>query len=163
MRDSLLALERNLSKGVALASRATLVAAALIALWQVIARFVLESPADWSEVSTRLLLIWCVYLGSAMAFRRGAFVTVDLLQASLKGKAHFWLELAITVMTVVFLITIGILGVQLAWLTRFQTIVGLEVPISWGYLAIPVGALFSVLSVIAHHIDPSRQQLETSL
>ena len=35
------------------------------AFYQVIARFVLHAPADWSEVPTRALLIWTVLLGVA--------------------------------------------------------------------------------------------------
>jgi len=163
MRDRILVFERKVGKAVAFVASTTLVAAVFVALWQVTSRFVLRSPSDWSEVLTRLLLIWCVYLGAAIAFRRGALVSVDLLQSSLKGRFRVWLDLAITMLTISFLLAIGALGAQLAWKTRFQTIAGLEIAISWGYLAIPVGATLGVLAALAHHLDPARRQLETSL
>jgi TRAP-type C4-dicarboxylate transport system permease small subunit len=163
MVQTLLAIERGVGGVVAFSARALLTCAALVAIWQVVSRFVLHAPSDWSEVLTRALLIWCVYLGTAMAFRRGALVSVELLRECLDGRALLWLERSITVITVCFLALIAILGAQLAWLARFQTLVGFDIAISWAYLAIPVGCAFAILSVFAHHLDPARRQLETAL
>ena len=62
-------------------------AAAAAAFYQVIARFVLHAPADWSEVLTRALLIWTVLLGVALAFRHGAMISVELLRNLLAARA----------------------------------------------------------------------------
>ena len=43
---------------------------------------------------------------------------------------------------------------------RFQTLAGLEVPIAWAYAALPVGAFFSLLAVIAHYFDRRTVGLE---
>lgn len=163
MIQLLLAFERKVGWMVSSVARALLVAAVLAGLWQVLTRFVLEAPSDWTEVLTRTLLIWCVYLGTAVAFRRGALVSVDLMRASLRGRARRALETAITGLAFVFLALIGVLGAQLAWLTRFQTLIGLEIAISWAYLAIPVGCTLAALSVLAHHFDPVHLELETSV
>ena len=64
-------------------------AAAAAAFYQVIARFVLHAPADWSEVLTRALLIWTVLLG-ALAFRHGAMISVELLRNMLAARAGLW-------------------------------------------------------------------------
>ena len=53
-------------------------------------------------------------------------------------------------------------GSDYAWRGRFQTISGLEsFSMTWAYLAVPVGAVFSGIAVIACLLDPRRQELAT--
>ena len=56
-----------------------LVIASVLGMFQIITRFVLEQPAEWSEILIRLSLIWIVFMGIPMAFRQGAMVSVDVL------------------------------------------------------------------------------------
>ena len=46
-----------------------LVVAAGLGMWQIITRFIIERPAEWTEVLIRFSLIWMVFLGIPMAFR----------------------------------------------------------------------------------------------
>ena len=65
-----------LFKGVSVLAQLFLIGAVAAGFWQVVARFVLSSPLDWSEVLTRALLIWAVLLGVALAFRHGAIAEI---------------------------------------------------------------------------------------
>ena len=56
-----------------------LVVASALGVFQLVTRFVLEHPAEWSEILIRVSLIWMVFLGIPMAFRQGAMVSVDVL------------------------------------------------------------------------------------
>lgn len=163
MADLLLALDRRVGRMVSAAACLLMLAATLAGLWQVLTRFILQAPADWTEVLTRTLLVWCVYLGIALAFRRGALVSVDLLRSRLTGGALRSLRVFITTAAVLFLALVAVLGAQLAWLTRFQLLVGLEIPMYWAYLSIPVGSALATLGVLAHHFDPAHRELETSV
>jgi len=40
-----------------------LVIASVLGMFQIITRFVLEQPAEWSEILIRLSLIWIVFMG----------------------------------------------------------------------------------------------------
>lgn len=53
--------------------------AASLGMFQIITRFVLERPAEWTEVMIRFSLIWMVFLGIPAAFRQGAMISVDVL------------------------------------------------------------------------------------
>ena len=45
---------------------------------------------------------------------------------------------------------------------RFQEIAGLEfLPMSIGYAALPVGATFAIIAVIANYLDPRHSELDT--
>ena len=79
MKQAFLQLERHTS-GVALLGACLMLAlASSLGLFQIIMRFVIESPAEWTEVLIRFSLIWMVFLGIPVAFRQGAMVSVDVL------------------------------------------------------------------------------------
>jgi TRAP-type C4-dicarboxylate transport system permease small subunit len=62
--------------------------------------------------------------------------------------------------TLVFLAALAFYGFDLAWRIRFQTFATLPLSIAWAYLAVPVGALFSMLAVVANHLEPLDRELE---
>mgnify|MGYP006988313584 CR=1 FL=1 len=46
---------------------------------------------------------------------------------------------------------------------RVQSMAGLEsFSMAWGYAALPVGAVFSILGIIGNLLDPQRMELETA-
>ena len=76
------------------------------------------------------------------------------------GRWHRVVRRVVFVLTVVFLALLVWLGFDLAWRVRFQTFATLPVSIAWAYLALPVGALFSILAVAANYLDPVNRELE---
>ena len=145
----LCAFDRLLFKLVSVIAQLLLVAAAAAAFYQVIARFVLHAPADWSEVLTRALLIWTVLLGVALAFRHGAMISVELLRNLLGGARRRALEALIGLICAGFLGFVAWIGGQMTWRVRFQNVPSLDISISWIYLAIPVGATLAAIAVLA--------------
>ena len=79
MNDTVLKIERW-PTGFAMAMACLMmVVASSLAVFQIITRFVLEQPAEWSEILIRISLIWMVFMGIPAAFRNGAMVSVDVL------------------------------------------------------------------------------------
>ncbi len=140
-----------------------LAAAACAGFHQVVSRFVLQQPSTWSEVLVRVLLIWMVYLGTAGAIRTGALVSVDVLYRITRGRARQVLEAVVTLCTLAILGILFWYGWQMAHRVRFQNMAGLEISMSWAYAAIPTGAVFGILAVLAHHLDPQRHELDTAI
>lgn len=134
----------------------------LLGLWQVVARFVLSQPSTWTEEAMRRLLVWCVMLGVVVAFRRGALVSVDL---ALRLAHGFWrcvLRTLITSTSLTFLVVLLWFGLELVWRVRFQTFASMELSMAWAYAALPAGAALSMLAVLAQHLDPKNEELETA-
>ena len=138
-----------------------LAAVACLGLYQVLIRFVLNQPSPWTEEAIGRLLIWMVMLGVAVAFRQGALVSVDVLLRLSRGGLRRALRLVVLAGSLFFLGVIAWVGFDLAWRIRFQTFAALPISISWAYLALPVGASFSMLAVIAHYLDPIHRELES--
>jgi TRAP-type C4-dicarboxylate transport system permease small subunit len=150
--------------GIALVGACAMLAlAACIGLYQVLSRFVLQEPAEWSEVSVRFALIWMTFLGIPLAFREGAMVCVDLLYRRSGRRMRRALDTLILAASLVLIGVIVWFGIDYTWRTRFQTIPGIEsMTMVWAYSAMPVGGLFSILAILAQWFDPRRHDLETA-
>jgi TRAP-type C4-dicarboxylate transport system permease small subunit len=162
MKSLLLALDRRLS-GLALNLACLLLALiCVLGLWQVLARFVFSQPSTWTEEAMRRLLIWCVMLGVVVAFRRGALVSVDLMLRLSRGWWRRVVRSLITVSSLAFLAVLLWFGIDLAWRVRFQTFASLDLSMAWAYAALPVGAALGLVAVLAQHLDPMNEELESA-
>lgn len=163
MRALFLKLERASTGLATLAACAMLAVAAGLGMWQIVTRFVIQEPAEWTEVLIRFSLIWMVFLGVAQAFRIGAMVSVDVLYRLSGKRLRRALDTLVALAALVLLAVIIVVGWQYAQRGRVQTVIGLEnVSMFWAYLALPVGGVFSVLAVVGNWLDPKRLELETS-
>ncbi len=137
--------------------------ASTLGVFQIITRFVLEQPAEWSEVLIRFSLIWMVFLGIPMAFRQGAMVSVDALYRAVPTGAKRVLNLVVALAALALMLVILWWGYDYAVRGSVQSMAGLEsLSMFWAYIAMPVGALFSILGIVANYLDPRRMELETA-
>lgn len=156
----ILALDRNVTGAIWLLAALLLALLAGVGLYQVLIRFVWNQPSPWTEELIGRLFVWCVMLGIVAAFRQGALVSVDLMLRLSRGSFRRVLRAMIALVTLGFLGVLVYHGIDLAWRVRFQTFATLPFSISWAYLALPVGAAFSMLAVVANYLDPVNRELE---
>jgi TRAP-type C4-dicarboxylate transport system permease small subunit len=163
MKDSFLRLERWTSGFAMLVACAMMFLAASLGLFQIITRFVLETPAEWTEVMIRFSLIWMVFMGIPMAFRQGAMVSVDVMYRWSPPRIRRVLDWVVCLAALGLILIIIWWGWDYAVRGKVQTMIGLEnVSMFWAYLAMPVGGAFSVFGILANLLDPQRLELETA-
>jgi TRAP-type C4-dicarboxylate transport system permease small subunit len=163
VRQLFLRLERGSTALATALACGMLAVAAALGLWQIITRFVIEQPAESTEVLIRFTLIWMVFLGIPQAFRTGAMVSVDVLYRLSRGRWRRALDTAVALAALLLLAVVIWVGWDYAQRGRVQSISGLEgYSMFWAYLALPVGGVFSVLGVLGNWLDPQRQELETA-
>lgn len=163
MKNSFLALERWTTGFSMAAACAMMALAASLGVFQIVTRFVLETPAEWTEVMIRFSLIWMVFLGIPMAFRQGAMVSVDVLYRWSPPRIRRLLDALVCLAALALIAVIIWWGWDYANRGKVQTMIGLEdVSMFWAYLAMPVGGLFSVIGILANLLDPQRLELETA-
>ena len=140
-----------------------LVVAAALGVFQIFTRFVLEQPAEWSEVLIRFSLIWMVFLGIPMAFRQGAMVSVDALYRAVPTHLKRILDAIVALAALTLMLIILWWGYDYAVRGSVQTMAGLEsLSMFWAYIAMPAGAVFAIIAIVANYIDPRRMELETA-
>lgn len=149
---------------LAMAGACTMLAlAASLGLFQVVTRFVLEQPAEWTEVLLRFSLIWMIFLAIPMAFRQHAMVRVDVLMRSLPPRPRRWLLWLTQSAALALMLVVLYWGMDYALRARMQSMAGLEeLSMFWAYLAMPVGALFCLPSLLATLLDPGPQASDSA-
>jgi TRAP-type C4-dicarboxylate transport system permease small subunit len=163
MKQQFLCLERWTTSVSMAVACLMLALASCFAIHQIVTRFILESPAEWTEVLIRFSLIWMVFLGIPMAFRQGAMVSVDLLYRMSGGRMRRVLDTVVAIAALMLSAVILWWGWDYAQRGRVQSMIGLEgVSMFWAYLALPVGAVFSMIGIIGNWLDPKRMELESA-
>lgn len=163
MKSLFLSFERWTTAIAMAGACAMLAISSALGIFQILMRFVLEQPAEWTEVLIRFSLIWMVFLAIPMAFRQGAMVSVDVLYRWSPPGMRRVLDWVVT------LAALSLIGVLIWWGFDYanrgavQSMAGLEsVSMFWAYLAVPVGALFCIPGIIGNLLDPKRLELETA-
>ena len=163
MKEAFLRIERVTTHASMYFACAMLALAAGLGVFQILTRFVLEKPAEWTEVMIRFSLIWMVFMGIPMAFRQGAMVSVDVLHRWAGPRMKRMLDAVVMIASLALVLVIIVVGWDYSQRGKVQTIIGLEeYSMFWAYIAMPLGGLFAVLGIIGNFFDPQRLELETA-
>jgi TRAP-type C4-dicarboxylate transport system permease small subunit len=132
-------------------------------MFQILMRFVLEQPAEWTEVLIRFSLIWMVFLAIPAAFRQGAMVSVDVLYRWSPPRMRRVLD------WVVALAALALIGVIIWWGWDYAQArrrakhgragIGVDV---LGLSRHAGGWPVLCVGIIGNLIDPQRMELETA-
>lgn len=113
-------------------------------LWQVFTRFVLADPSSYTEELARYLMIWVGLLGAGYAAGKKMHLAVDLLPRKVSGRRARGLTIVIHSCTLVFALAVLVGGgARLVWTMLYlgQTSAGLQLPLGYVYLAVPISGL----------------------
>ena len=134
-------------------SVATLLFAVFIVsiVWQVTARSLLSWSVRWTDEVAMMCFIWSVFLGSAVALRRGVHYVVDLVgpeRVLISNLLRLFGSLA-ALPVIWVLIVYGQIYADMGWRRGSMA---LEIPMFYVFVAIPISgaamALFSVEVII---------------
>ena len=128
---------------------------------QVFYRYALNSSLTWSEELVQFILLWTVMLGSAIATDRGAHIVLNPLDDHLGPRGRRIKNIFAEFGTICFCGVLAYYGFVLVYRTRFMTSSAADIPMSYVYASMPVGALliifFATVHAIAgtiHNVDP---------
>ena len=114
---------------------------------QVVARNVFRIPLIWTLDVAQLLFSWLIFIGAAIAFRKGAHYTVDILPAS---KAWLNAVLAVVGFLAAALVTYVLIvpGFTLVSIRTGGSIPSLGISTLWLYLPIPLAGLILAVFLV---------------
>ncbi len=121
----------------------------LLVLYQVFTRYVLDSPAAFTEELVRYFLIWTGFIGAAYAFLTREHMCLVLFRDNLKPEKRRILMIVLDVLILVFailVITVG--GFKLAMSARQVYSALLGIPRSLVYGMAPLSGLFIIMAQI---------------
>ena len=149
MKEVFTVIKKVMTKLLAAIATILLSVMTLLVLYQVFTRYVLNSPAAFTEELVRYFLIWTGFVGAAYAFITREHMCLVLVRDSLKPESRRVLMTVIDVLILVsaiFVITIG--GFKLAMSAQkvFSALLG--IPRSLVYAMAPVSGLFIIVAQI---------------
>lgn len=122
-------------------------------LWQVFARFILDSPSSFTEELARFLLIWVGVLGAGYGVGQHDHLALELLPENLEGRAGEWLQIGIQGVIAGFALAVLIAGgLRLVFiqLSLGQTSASMNVPLGYVYMVLPLSGLVMVFYAAVH-------------
>ncbi|WOI56562.1 TRAP transporter small permease [Palleronia sp. LCG004] len=112
--------------------------------WQVLSRYVFQTPSILTDEIARFLFMWLALIGGAYTFGARRHLAIDLLPIALKGRARLALE------WVILSIVAGFAAIVMVWggwslvsrtLSSGQVTPALRLPMGWIYAAIPFAGI----------------------
>ena len=116
--------------------------ASLILFANVILRYFFAKGLVWAEELVRYLIIWMVFVGGSVAARQSNHINVDVLVNLLPDKPRLLVLRVLRVLAALFCVALCVWGARLTLLIKAsgQITPGMQMPMYWAYLAIPVGS-----------------------
>lgn len=124
-----------------------LIITSFIVFIQVFLRFVFSYSMHWSSEAAIYLIIWFIFIGSSIAIREKAHVTVDAIVVLLPKciqKVFAVIAYSLSVIFCIILVKVGLDMVNLA-INKGITTPAMEIPMFLPYLAVPVGFLLMLI------------------
>ena len=122
-------------------------------LLQVLSRYVLSKPLDWTEEAARYLFVWVAMLGAGMAAKDRVHFFVDLLLERMPPGLARAVTALTGVVASVFLLAISWAAFELALSNGVQDSPVLTIPMSIPYFAIPMGLALMALFAIGDTVQ----------
>jgi TRAP-type C4-dicarboxylate transport system permease small subunit len=112
----------------------------------VVLRYTTGDSIVWAEEVSRQMMIWIAFLGAGLVLRFGGHVAIDNLHHHVGVRGARLIRALVVAGIALFSVVMVYASGQYMWLMRFQTTAATDIPISWIYLAMPVGFLL----ILAH-------------
>jgi TRAP-type C4-dicarboxylate transport system permease small subunit len=104
-------------------------------------RYVLDDALPWAEEADRYLFIWLSFVGASITMRHNAHIAVDILVRTFTPAYRKWIALLSAICIIVFLAVVFRASESVIAVTSLSRTTATDVPMSWVYLAVPVGCV----------------------
>lgn len=133
-----------------------------LVLLQVFTRYVINAALPWTEEVARMVLVWTVMLGAAIAMDRKQHYVIAILSDHFRGWLRFAVLVATNVMGIVFLVALVRYGADYMAANMRTTYVSTQVSRGWVYLSLPVGSAMMIASLIVQSFEAWFERREVS-
>lgn len=133
-------------------------------VWQIITRFILQDPSDWTEEFVKYVLIWTTMLGVPYAYGRNKHIAIGFVTATFSPKSLAADKLFNDILILVLSIAVMIVGgIMVTGNAAGQVSAALQIPMQIYYAGVPVcGVLMVIYSIprIMEHVGELRNGKE---
>lgn len=120
---------------------------------QVCFRYLIASPLAWTDELSRYFQVWMAFIGAAIAADRLSHFHLDLIHQYLPRKLLIYVDVLALLASIGFVAVLGYQGTQILAVVQSQLSPAMSIPMSYAYLAMPVGSFLIVWHLAVHVLD----------
>ncbi len=127
--------------------------------WQVITRYLLNSPSSYTEELATYLLLWISLLGAAYALRQRAHLGIDVVMARLAPRARRRARVVSYAVVALFCLVALVVGGGILVGVTFelgQRSAAFQIPVGYVYLALPLSGLLMTYYALVGAVETLR-------
>ncbi len=130
----------------------------ILVTYQVVARYLFNSPSAVSEVLSRYLFIWLVLFGSAYVFGLKEHMAITFVRQKFSDKTRIFVDMFTELATATFALSIMIIGgYNSAVRQMWQLDSALQIPMGVIYSAIPISGALIVFYFLFNELQLVRR------
>lgn len=150
------ALKKKLDQALEFLTALTMGVLVIDVTWQVITRFILKNPSNWTEELATYLLIWVGLLGAAVALHRGAHLGIDYFVGKFSPQKRLLTEMFVHLSVFAFSALVLLMGgfelvVETFELGQVAPATGIK--LGYVYLSVPIAGFFICIYTIEFLIE----------
>ena len=115
---------------------------------EVTLRYLFSHSMIFTEELSRYLMVWIVFLGSALAIRDGSHIHIQILVKRLGPRMQQNVKLASYALIIAFLVFITVEGLKILPRQLQQMCITIDISLFYFYLAIPVGSILMIIFLL---------------
>ncbi|MGL6065399.1 MAG: TRAP transporter small permease [Fusobacteriaceae bacterium] len=147
-------IRNKINKVIIIFTSLVLILLVLAVTWQVVSRYILNSPSTFTDEFSRFSLIWIGLLGATYSFGIKAHLSIDLIITRLKEKNQIFLKIFIAMIVSLLVLLVQIIGGgQLSLNTMGQLSPSLQIPMGVVYSILPLSGIINLLYMIIDIIE----------
>lgn len=105
-------------------------------------------PLSWSVEFAQFLFVWVIFLGANRCLREDRHIGVDFFVKKFNPKVNAVLEIVINILIMAFLVFLINFGIQLSIENSVRLISNLPLSYSFITMAVPVGSILMLITLI---------------
>ncbi|KGX86660.1 TRAP transporter small permease [Pontibacillus marinus] len=131
----------------------------------VIFRYFLDNPLEWSSELSLYGLAWTTFIGASITIKRQQSAAVTMVYEKVPEKVQKGLKVFIQLVVVCF--AAYMFYISFGWITQptisSQKSLGMEIPLFYPYLCVPIGFLFMTIHSLYLLLDSIRTSKRDNL
>jgi TRAP-type C4-dicarboxylate transport system permease small subunit len=135
-------------------------AMAVLVFLQVLFRYVLDAPLDWSEEMSTFAFAWMCMLGASVGIRYDEHPRLDVLLVLLPRFTQKIAKVVVNLSIMFMLIILLVYGTKFTLAMRMQSTAALGYSVSFVYMILPISAVIMLLHMTVQTVGLFRKTPE---
>ena len=145
-------ISRRLNQAMKFLAGFLIAAMTILVFLQVIFRYLVDAPLDWSEEMASFAFVWMALLGASVGLKNDEHPRLDIIYQIFPDWIKMFCNLIINLAILFMLVVLFIFGMQLTIAMQLQRTAALGYSISYVYAVLPISAIVMFFHVLVKSV-----------